>query len=114
MGFFKWLRGKGAKGAEQAVLVHIDGVGLPDHVYEECDLATLEDRLAEALSGQRLGDVDGNEMRETTSVVFMYGPDAERMFASVEPVLRAYPLCQGARVEIRRGPPGSACREVRI
>jgi hypothetical protein len=114
MSFLKWLRGRGAKAPEHAVLVHIDGVGLPDQVYEECDLATLEARLSEALTSRGLGDVDGDEMRDETSVVFMYGPDAEGMFASIEPVLRAYPLCQGARVEIRRGPPGSSCREVRI
>jgi hypothetical protein len=60
MGFFKWLRGERAKAPEHAVLVHLDGVGLPDQVYEECDLATLEDRLCEALSTRGLGVVDGN------------------------------------------------------
>ena len=38
----------------------------------------------------------------TETTVFMYGPDAERLYSGIEPVLRAYPLCQNARVIIRR------------
>ena len=50
----------------------------------------------------------------TETTLFMYGPDAERLFAGVEATLRAYPLCRGARVVIRRGGPGAATREVRL
>jgi hypothetical protein len=44
----------------------------------------------------------------------MYGPDAEKLFAAIEAVLRGYPLCQRARVEIRRGGPGAKSREIRL
>lgn len=99
-------------GAQQAVLVHLDGVGLPDHVYKECDLATLEDRLVEAIASGRIGEFDGNEVGERETTLFMYGPDAERLFAGIEAILRDYPLCRGARVEIRRGGPGAEHREL--
>jgi hypothetical protein len=100
--------------AQQAVLVHLCGTGLPDDVYESCDLATIEDQLTEVISQQELGEFDGNEVGPTESTLFMYGPDAERLFAAIEPVLRAYPLCQRARVEIRLGGPGAPTREVRL
>ena len=45
MSIFGSLFGKQPAANDQAVLVKLDGVGLPDHVYEECDLATIEDRL---------------------------------------------------------------------
>lgn len=114
MSILSRLFGKKPKDPDQAVFVHLDGQGLPDEVVEACDLATLEDKLIEALSEQRLGDVDGNEIGPEIATVVIYGHDAERMFAAIEPVLRTYPLCRGARVEIRRGPPGAAVREVRI
>jgi hypothetical protein len=99
----------------QAVLVYLDTVGLPQEVYDENDLETLESRLEEVISGgKNLGEYDGNEFRPKEVVLFMYGPDAEALFSAIEPTLRDYPLCRGARVQIRRGPPGSAEREVRL
>lgn len=100
--------------SEQAVLVHLDGRGLPEHIYEEYDLATIEDRLIEVIERKRLGEFDGNEIGPDEATLFMYGPDAERLFAGIESILREYPLCQGARVEIRRGAPGGPLREVRL
>ncbi len=98
----------------QAVLVHLDGVNLPDHVYQENDLATIESQVTEALSRLGLGICDGNEMGPTESTLFLYGPDAEKLFAGIESVLRANPLCQGARVVLRQGGPGSPEREIKL
>ena len=36
--------------SEQAVLVYLDGVGVPSEAYEQHDLATLEDQLIAVLS----------------------------------------------------------------
>jgi hypothetical protein len=99
---------------QQAVLVRLDGRGLADDVYEQCDLATLEDRITEVIDREGLGEFDGNEVGPTETTLYMYGPDAEKLFVAIEPVLRAYPLCRGARVEIRPGGPGTRSREVRI
>lgn len=99
---------------DHAVIVHLDGTSLPDQVYEENDLATLEELLVAAISNSGTGEYDGDEMGPTETMVFMYGPDADALFSSVEPVLRAYPLCRNARVEIRRGGPGASQREVRL
>lgn len=125
MGMLKRLFGKKSAGAsasaagaaaepQQAVLVHLDGTGLPDHVYKEFDLATIEDRLVDVILAGQLGEFDGNEIGRTETTLFMYGPNAELLFAGIESTLRGYPLCQGARVEIRRGGPGAQVREVRL
>lgn len=98
----------------QAVLVHLDGAGLPDDVYERYDLATIEDQLTTVLEEAGLGEFDGNETGPTETTLFMYGPDAERLFAGIEKTLRAYPLCKGARVTIRRGEPGAEERTVTL
>lgn len=99
---------------QQAVLVHLDDADLPDAVAETCDLATLGERLNEVVRRDGLGEYDGDEVGPTGATVFLYGPDAERLFAGIEPTLRAYPLSQHARVVIRHGPPGAPEREVRL
>jgi hypothetical protein len=39
-----------------------------------------------------VGEFDGEESGEGRCVLFMYGPDADRLFAVVEPILKAAPL----------------------
>jgi hypothetical protein len=102
------------KPSEQAVLVYLEGTGLPDTVYEQYDVASLEDQLVEAIENAGVGEFDGNEFGPGEVTLFMYGPDAEALYRAVEPVLRAYPLCGGARVMVRPGGPEIAGREVRL
>jgi hypothetical protein len=97
---------------EQAVLVYIDGFNLSKEIYEKYDLATLEDQLIEAIESQSLGEFDGNEFGPNGTVLYMYAPNAEALFAGIEPILLAYPLCQNARVIVRQGGPGSQAREI--
>ena len=104
------------RGNEQAVLVHLDGSSLPAEVCEQNDIATIEDRIIAALAGKGLGEYDGNEIGIGTgeATLYLYGPDAEALFALVEPVLAGYPLCRNARVVIRKGGPGASQREIRL
>ena len=113
MGFLSRLFGRPAaqQVQDQAVLIYLDGQGLPDEVYADCDLMTLEDKLEQALRSGNLGVVDGNEVGPGEVTIFLYGADAEAMVRGIEPVLREYPLCRGARVVVRRGSPGSEQRE---
>lgn len=97
---------------DQAVLVYLRGNGLPNSVYKEYDLSALEDQLIEAIQSNTLGEFDGNEFGPEETILYMYGPDADKLFAGVESVLRSYPFCKNARVTIRRGPPGSPQREI--
>jgi hypothetical protein len=93
-------------------LIHLDGTSLPDEVDQQCDVMTLSGQLEEALERQGLGEYDGDGQGPAETTLFMYGSDAERLFSGIEAVLRAYPLCQNARVVSRRGPPGAAEREL--
>jgi hypothetical protein len=98
--------------AEQALLICLDGVSLPAAIYEEYDVAGLEDQLEVALGS--IGEVDGHEIGPTEAIIYLYGRDAEAMFRAVEPVLRKHPLAQGSAVTIRKGSPGAPQREVHI
>jgi hypothetical protein len=116
MALFKRLFGstKSSTKNEEAVLIHLDGTSLPDEVYREFDLSTLEDQLIEAITAHQAGEFDGNEIGDTETTLFAYGPDAKRLFEVIEPILRAYPLCRNARVVIRQGQPGSPQTETKI
>lgn len=114
MGIFNSLFKKQPAANEQAVIVKLDGVGLPDSVYEECDLSTLEDQLIAIIEQKRLGEFDGNETGENNTTLYMYAPDAEKLFAGIEAILTSYPLCQGAEVTIRRGKPGAPERKITL
>jgi hypothetical protein len=97
--------------AEEAVIVR---AALPrGDAGEVIDaLVTLEDQLTEAIALAHAGEFDGNEVGQGELKLYMYGPDAERLFATVEPVLRSALLTRAALVTVRQGPPGSPSREV--
>ena len=116
MGFLQKLLGhkKGEVPEQHAVLVYLDGIGLPDNVYEKYDTSTLEDMLTPILEAEGLGECDGTETGPEETVIFLYGADADRLFSAVEATLRSYPLCKGARVICRYGGPGSRQREFKI
>lgn len=106
------VRGEGEP--EQAVIVHLPPTTLPRTRFDLAELEALEDRLTEAIANDLAGEFDGNEIsqHDGSAVLYMYGPSAERLFVSVETVLRDHPFCRGARIEIRPGGPGVAAREV--
>jgi hypothetical protein len=112
MGIFNIFTKKKQPEPEQAVIVRLRGSGLPDEIYEKFDISTLEDQLIEVIEAKRLGEFDGNEFGPDETVLYMYGPDAEKLFDGIESVLRAYPLCQEGFVTIRSGPPGAPERQV--
>jgi hypothetical protein len=115
MGLFdRLLKKKKQTRLDECVLIHLDGVNLPDEVYQECDTSTLEDQLIEAIKSQQAGELDGHETGERETTIFTYGPDADDLYRVMEPVLRAYPLCQNARVVIRKGGQGSPQTEVQL
>jgi hypothetical protein len=92
---------------EQAVIVRLDGTSQSDPIYEEHDLGTLEEHIHADLEGKGVGELDSNEIGPEGATLYLYGPDAQKLDATVESVLRANPLCNAARVTIRRGKPGA-------
>ncbi len=93
---------------EHAVIVHFN--------YGSTDLQplfALEGKLEQAISAADAGEFDGNEVATDGSdgYLYMYGPDADKLFAAVEPVLKSSSFMGGATVTMRYGPPEDGASE---
>ncbi|NJM34761.1 MAG: DUF695 domain-containing protein [Rhodomicrobium sp.] len=70
-----------------------------DRLYE------LEDELIDTLEGKDVGELDGHEiaMDGRDGFLFFYGPDADKLYAVIEPVLRASQVTIGGNASLRYG-----------
>jgi hypothetical protein len=96
---------------EQAVIVHFQ--------YGSTDLQrlyALEERLEKAIAAAKVGDLDGDEVATDGSdgFLYLYGPDADRLFDVVMTVLRSADFMKDATVKRRYGPPENGVREVTV
>jgi hypothetical protein len=94
--------------SEQAVIIHFN--------YGSTDLSQLfelEDQLEPAIANAKVGEFDGHEIAVdgTDGRLYMYGPDADRLFVVVRPILEASSFMRGAKAVKRYGPPGKNTRE---
>ena len=73
-------------------------------------LFALEHELSAALDGTDVGELDGNEIAIDGSdgFLFLYGPDADALFALIEPILRKSAVMAGADATLRYGDPDEA------
>jgi hypothetical protein len=98
-------------GTQQCVAVFLDGIGLPDEVYANLDFDAVLEELGKAAGDKSFrGTWQGSQ--ETG--LFFFGPDADAMFARMEPVLRRLPIGQNARVVVRHGKQSFEPREIRM
>lgn len=65
---------------------------------ERAELEAFADQLAEAVEGAGVGEYDGDEYGGGEYTMFFCGPDAERLFATLQPLLKRSPLCRGGKV----------------
>jgi hypothetical protein len=63
-------------------------------------------QLAEAIEASGVGVYDGDEFGEGGCGLFMYGPDADRLFDVVYPLLSSWEKMRGGRIIKRYGQPG--------
>ena len=94
---------------QQAVIV--------DYDYGKTDLSdmvALEKTLEAAIIKAKVGELDGNEVATDGSTVtlYMYGPDADALFATIEPLVRANATVKKPKFKLRYGPPQEGVREV--
>lgn len=96
-----------------AVLVHIvlsdNDVGTHD---ERQEIFALGRALEVAVEEANLGEYDGEEFTDGRCILFMYGLDANELYATIEPTLRASPLVRGGWV-VRRYGSDLAAKEIR-
>ena len=101
---------------EQAVIVHLrlrDGrFGSPD---ERKAIEALEDQILRAIDEASVGEFDGDEFGGGECVLFMYGPDADRLYGVILPLLKAAPAATGGYAIKRYGEARDATSpEVRV
>lgn len=84
-------------GVKEGMAVFLDGVDLPDEVYQTSDINHVIEECERLMAGggAMLSYWEGS--RETA--LYFYGASFAQMKAAVAPLLQAYPLCQGARIE---------------
>jgi hypothetical protein len=74
----------------------------------------LSDVFAAAIEENKSGEFDGDEFGGGECTLFMYGPDADRLFESIREPLAASNFAHGGYVIKCYGPPHDGVREVRI
>ena len=101
-----------AKPVEHAVIVTFAYTGSTDLD----PLFALESQLMAAINNAKVGEYDGNEVAVDGSdgTLYMYGPDADKLFSVVRPVLESCGFMKGATVKLRYGPPADGVREVMV
>ncbi|TGQ17163.1 MULTISPECIES: hypothetical protein [unclassified Mesorhizobium] len=89
---------------EQAVIVYLllsgDRFGTPQ---ERQSIQVLEDQLHQAVSDAGVGEFDGDEFGGGRCTLYLYGPDAEKLFIAIEPVLKSSSAAVGGYVIKRFG-----------
>jgi len=98
-------------GTAQCVAVYLDGVGLPDEVYADLDFDRL---IADIDAAAGEGSYRGHWQGAEETGLFFSGPNAEELFARIEPHLLALPIGQNARVVVNEGKPGTPSRTLRL
>jgi hypothetical protein len=68
--------------------------------------------LQQAILANDAGELDGDEFGGNECAIFMYGPDAGRLFAAIQPVLRDWQALAGGYAIKRFGPPGAAFERI--
>jgi hypothetical protein len=78
-------------------------MGSPD---ERARLVKLQDEVAAAVAAAKVGEFDGDEWGGGECVLYLYGPDADRLFAAVRPVIAKAAPRAGSFAIKRRGEAG--------
>ena len=89
-------------GHEVEVVVRLSNRSLGER-KERDQIVALEDQLAEVLERTGAGECEGDEFGEGECIIYFTGPDAERLFLTLQPHLQKSPLCRGAHAIKRYG-----------
>jgi hypothetical protein len=101
-------------GVTERLTIWLDGVTLPDEVYERFSTDDLADQIRVAMAFDITADIRGSWQGPRETALYIHGADAEKLYLAIEPVLMASPACQNARVIVRDGSPALNPREVRL
>ncbi|WP_313347431.1 hypothetical protein [Stenotrophomonas sp.] len=83
-------------GITEGLGLYLDGVNLPDEVYEQCDSNYVFDQIVERIDGH--GEICSWWQGPSETALYLYGASFETLRERIAELLATYPLCQGARV----------------
>jgi hypothetical protein len=69
-------------------------------------------RLQEVLLASMAGEFDGDEFGGGECILFMYGPDADKLFSAIQPILKDWQALVGGYATKRYGPPGARSEKI--
>jgi hypothetical protein len=97
----------------------------PDHAviilfqYGKSDLQPIldfKDKLERTINEARVGRLDGIDIAEGggDGYLYMYGPDADRLFSVIRHILESSAFMNGATIRLRYGPPEVGVKEKEV
>jgi len=101
-------------GVTERITIWLDGITLPDDVYERFSTDELADQIEAAIAIDPTAEIRGSWKGPRETSIYIHGFDGERLFQVIEPILLANPACENARVIVRDGNPALNPREVRL
>ena len=99
---------------EHCVIVHLALSGDRGSAEQVDAIHVLSDALEEAIEEHDAGEFDGDEFGGGECTLYMYGPDADKLFEAIRKPLVSSPLAKGGYVLKRYGPPVEGVKEVRV
>jgi hypothetical protein len=94
--------------SEQAVIAYLK---LSDDKFgdakERESILALGDKLEQIIQQRRVGEYDGHEFGEGYARLYMYGPDANKLFDAIIKTLKEHPSRRGSHIVKRFGSPGA-------
>ncbi len=101
-------------GVTERVTIWLDGVTLPDEVYERFSTDDLAAQIEAAIAFDAKAEIRGSWQGPRETSIYIHGTNADSIYEAIAPVLRASAGCQNARVIVRDGNPTLNPREVRL
>lgn len=84
-------------GKHEGMGIFLDGINLPDEVYQTHDVDHVIDECNRLLGDK--GSYRSYWQGSQETALYFYGPSFAQMKAAVASLLASYPLCRGCRVE---------------
>jgi len=85
------------------------------HIVERNKIIAFGDALKRAIDIAQAGQFDGDDFGQGQCILYIYGLDADSLFAAIEPVIRAHrKLTYGGYAVKRYGLPLNGIREDKI
>lgn len=83
-------------GVRGGFAIYLDGVNLPDEVYQQSDSNVVISERDKRLEGH--GEIESHWQGPTETALYIYGDSMDIMKPLIMNFLDEYPLCKGARV----------------